>query len=144
MRYRSLLAFVKAGLARINTVVEFCHDCGVRQPIVWSAPDGLWLRLVGRSGGVLCPACFDRRAQQAGLLLRWRPEILSVSGAPTTQAEVERLTALVSSYEALRVATAKDTCRLVGSLSDELARYRIPDGGGKTGPMTVRPRRQGP
>lgn len=52
---------------------EYCQVCGRRQPIVWHAPDRLWLEVNGREGGVLCPECFDRLAAEKGLWLRWTP-----------------------------------------------------------------------
>lgn len=54
---------VKRWLARRTLIIEFCEVCGREQPVVWHADDSLWLAVVGRSGGVLCPECFDRRAR---------------------------------------------------------------------------------
>lgn len=66
----------KTVFARWFTVIEFCHDCGVRQPVVWTADDELWCDVANEpeGGGVLCPACFDRRAQEKCIFLRWIPK----------------------------------------------------------------------
>lgn len=68
---------IKRLLTSVVTLREFCHDCGVRQPIVWHADDELWKFVTGRydGGGVLCPACFDRRATRFGILLNWTPTV---------------------------------------------------------------------
>ena len=65
--------WIKTLLARITTVIEFCKDCGARQPIVWHATDDLWDRISGDKN-VLCPNCFDKRADQKGILLMWTPK----------------------------------------------------------------------
>lgn len=77
-----LICWLKTRLARWTTVIEFCHDCGVRQPLVWWADNSLWSEVTGAKPvdgdnmpGILCPNCFDRRADKMGLLLFWRPEI---------------------------------------------------------------------
>jgi hypothetical protein len=58
-------------------IIEFCHDCGVRQPLTWLASDELWKEVTGyREGeGVYCPRCFQRRARQCGIFLRWVPMV---------------------------------------------------------------------
>lgn len=70
-------ARLKCALARFRIIDEFCHDCGRRQEVVWTAPDGLWAEVVGREdgGGVLCPGCFDIRAAAKGIVLRWVPNV---------------------------------------------------------------------
>ena len=61
------------------TVIEYCDDCGVRQPLIWTASDALWHEVTGREsvladgGGVYCPACFDRKAREKHMLIRWVP-----------------------------------------------------------------------
>lgn len=52
-------------------LVEFCQVCGREQPLVWSAPDALWLELSADKWEVLCPECFDRLASKRRLRLRW-------------------------------------------------------------------------
>ena len=52
-------------------LIEFCKICGRQQPLVWHAPDHLWLVVNGREGGVLCPECFNRQARKKGYWLRW-------------------------------------------------------------------------
>ena len=54
-------------------LIEFCKVCGRRQPLVWHAPDPLWLDVIGRKDGdVLCPECFTRAARVKGHWLRWK------------------------------------------------------------------------
>lgn len=73
------LLMVKLHLSGLVNMIEFCKDCGVRQPLVWHASDELWARVRCREteddGGVLCPKCFDEHANRMGILLMWRPEI---------------------------------------------------------------------
>jgi hypothetical protein len=70
------------------------RGCGRPVGVIWRAPSGIWNYVVAgqyqttytvregaaggpvmeRSegvGGVLCPGCFDRLAQERGLLLQW-------------------------------------------------------------------------
>jgi hypothetical protein len=54
-------------------LIEYCKRCGRRQPLVWSAPDALWLAVNGSEHGVLCPKCFDDLAHRQGTFLRWMP-----------------------------------------------------------------------
>jgi hypothetical protein len=76
--YRVRIA-LKTLAARHRTVIEFCDDCGVRQPVVWSADNALWAKVIGKTwdgssegpGGVLCPRCFDSRARRLGLGVRF-------------------------------------------------------------------------
>ena len=74
---KRLRLFMKRILCRFIVVIEFCHDCGVRQPIFWWADAELWEAVMERpsgAGGVVCPSCFDRRAGQKGVgLIRWMP-----------------------------------------------------------------------
>ncbi len=53
-------------------LIEFCKVCGRRNhPLVWDAPDSLWLVVNGSESGVLCPECFTRAAKAKGHWLRW-------------------------------------------------------------------------
>ena len=56
-------------------MIEYCKVCGRRQPLVWHAPDHLWLGVHGHKDGVLCPECFDRRAVEKGYWLQWSPYV---------------------------------------------------------------------
>ena len=82
----ALRVFVKHWLAKCCLVIEFCKDCGVEQPIVWTAKDNLWVEVVLKSTpdgheipNVLCPACFDRRATKLGYFIRWVPRVEHIS-----------------------------------------------------------------
>ncbi len=50
MTRRVRVAF-KRWAARHWLLIEFCHYCGVRQPIVWTAGDALWTDVCGSGGG---------------------------------------------------------------------------------------------
>lgn len=65
--------FIKHILAKFCLITEFCHECGVKQPLVWTAPNDLWIRIVGHAGGVLCPKCFDKKCAERGMFVRWIP-----------------------------------------------------------------------
>jgi len=65
----------KLHLAGVVKLIEYCDDCGVRQPLVWYSPDEVWREVTGAVGGVLCPKCFDIRGKRKGLLLYWTPTI---------------------------------------------------------------------
>ena len=65
---------LKQVLAHMMLIVEFCHRCGLLQPVIWHAPDALWEQ-VSEDWGVLCPKCFDELARRKGVpLLVWVPE----------------------------------------------------------------------
>lgn len=75
-----LLVAIKSLLARFTTIIEFCHDCGVKQPLVWHADNELWALVTDQPvdndmGGVLCPKCFDRRTRALGVHLYWVPNV---------------------------------------------------------------------
>jgi hypothetical protein len=55
--------FITHGL--LNRGEERCEDCG-RGYVLWLAPDDLWLKAKGGTGGVLCPACFAERLERDG------------------------------------------------------------------------------
>ena len=71
----NLVARIKSLLARVTCVIEFCHDCGKRQPVVWTADDAVWAEFARPDNQPLCPDCFDKRADRAGVLLRWVPQV---------------------------------------------------------------------
>lgn len=57
-----------------DRLIEFCQDCGRKQPLVWYADDRLWRMIAGSKGGVLCPECFDHRATSIGVSITWMPK----------------------------------------------------------------------
>lgn len=78
LRAKDLVCWLGFG----DRLIEYCGDCGIRQPLVWWSPSDLWERITGHAtptgdnaAGVLCPRCFDRRAESLGLLLQWRPSL---------------------------------------------------------------------
>ena len=72
---RWLRVSLKRWLAKVTVIIEFCNDCGVRQPLIWRADNALWLQVYGSVGGVLCPKCFSRRARDLGMLIEWTPTV---------------------------------------------------------------------
>lgn len=57
-----------------DRLIEYCNECGIRQPLDWWCPDPeLWKALNGAENGVLCPECFSARADRDGHFLRWYP-----------------------------------------------------------------------
>src|SRR5688572_28337786 len=69
---------IKKIALRWGGLIEYCHDCGLRQPLVWWADNELWSELMDEKlsndmAGVVCPKCFDRRAWNKGIMLRWIP-----------------------------------------------------------------------
>ena len=80
-----LLAIVKHYLAKFTLIVEFCHLCGRRQPLVWwCESDELYLRLIKPvarwpfrrlESGIVCPQCFDKLAVKAGIVLMFTATI---------------------------------------------------------------------
>ena len=60
------------------------YGCGRPVGLVWTAPTGLWDRIVDPhermagegAGGILCVHCFDRACEDRNTFLRWVPEHL--------------------------------------------------------------------
>lgn len=87
--FYKLRVLLKTLLAKVTLVIEFCRDCGAQQPVVWTAEDKLWVEVYGNQhdyvfAGVLCPSCFDKRAQKLGIYLRWVP--VEITGVGTRHA----------------------------------------------------------
>lgn len=48
---------------------DICGECGGENP-VWYAPNELWNKVTGHPAGlIICPSCFQRKADNAGLSL---------------------------------------------------------------------------
>lgn len=77
--FRGVRVAVKRFAARHWLIIEYCKDCGVKQPVVWTADDELWNLVWGNDGGVLCPRCFDSRCRRLGLFLLWMPTVETIS-----------------------------------------------------------------
>lgn len=61
----------------------WCDDCSGPN-IIWYAPSDLWNRVARRENGsdpMLCPICFVRRAEDAGVKTAWSVEPEERSGA---------------------------------------------------------------
>jgi hypothetical protein len=58
--------------------VHRCADCALPTSAAigsyWLASDELWERVVGDEPIVLCPLCFEARAQALGIAVSWRAE----------------------------------------------------------------------
>jgi hypothetical protein len=71
-----LRVWIKRVVVKYALLIEFCKRCGCKQPLVWRAPDEVWLKINNnQSGGVFCPECFDSLAQEKGISLMWQPKI---------------------------------------------------------------------
>ena len=83
------LAQIKTWLCKITTLIEFCHRCGVRQPVVWwCESDDVWREVTGCDGnGIFCPTCFDKMAAAKGLFIRFIAR--NESSAPIADTETE-------------------------------------------------------
>ena len=77
IKRRCLLAWLKTLLAKAMLVDEFCHRCGVEQPLVWWCDNPhMWTEITGgHDNCILCPKCFDDMAKERGLLLKWYPKV---------------------------------------------------------------------
>lgn len=72
-KLRLLLKNLLVALGYGSFLIEFCDDCGRRQPLVWWCEDSeLWHDATGGHGSH-CPECFDKRASNLGIILRWYP-----------------------------------------------------------------------
>jgi hypothetical protein len=65
---------------------ETCQRCG-RAYLLWWADDALYATVTGYTprvgdlmGGLFCLACFDRMAERKGIILSWKPLLLSDRG----------------------------------------------------------------
>lgn len=67
------MQYVPDDIKLTNDEHELCSRCGRRYPHVWIASDELWERVTGRSdgGGLMCMTCFDRQAEENGIVLYW-------------------------------------------------------------------------
>jgi hypothetical protein len=61
--------------------IQICDACHERYEYVWWAPNDLWNQLAERES-VLCLPCFDLRARNAGISLRYGAEDLALSAQP--------------------------------------------------------------
>ncbi len=91
-KHRRWAALLRALLAvlLLGHDSELCQECGRRYPLIWWSPQPLWDELLapkyqgGCAGGLLCPRCFDAKAEAAGLRLNWTPMVVSRDGVPTS------------------------------------------------------------
>lgn len=90
---------------------EQCHACGNRYTTIYRVPNEVWAKIAPNRetlgqhpehqfGGLLCPACADRRASELGIILYWdantgdwaHNELQSLRSTAAEQAaEIERL-----------------------------------------------------
>lgn len=64
---------------------ERCQDCGSgNNGLLWHAPQPLWDLLQRRQGGLLCPPCFNAKAESTGYRLRWVPVVTALNGEATS------------------------------------------------------------
>lgn len=75
-----LLAKFKEWLARRMLLVEFCHRCGRRVRNVWHVSDELWAKVHGPGQSPWCLSCFDREADDKGMILYWTAQMRTFPG----------------------------------------------------------------
>lgn len=61
-------------LCAIFGMIEYCHVCGRKQPLVWWAEDADWEKF-SQGKGITCPECFDQEAAKQHVVIRWIPTI---------------------------------------------------------------------
>lgn len=57
------------------TGTEPCQDCGGFNGLIWHSPQPLWDELMHRHGGLICPWCFTKRAEDEGIWITWTPMV---------------------------------------------------------------------
>ena len=55
-------------------IESICQECG-KDNVVWSAPHDIWNELYPNEG-IVCPSCFDKKAQEKGYKIIFRAEIV--------------------------------------------------------------------
>ena len=73
--------YLKKLISKFMCITEFCQDCGVKQPLVWTTSDNLWKEIYGSPYGVLCPKCFDSRCFEKDKLLVWEAKLWEAKDA---------------------------------------------------------------
>lgn len=65
-------------LALVGFEAERCCFCGWKVPNVWWCENqDLWMQVTGyANGGVFCSTCFESRAEELGITLRWKVNYL--------------------------------------------------------------------
>lgn len=69
-----LLVWFKSIICKFMTIIEFCHRCGRRMPVVWwCGSNELWSEITGETegGGCYCPTCFDFMARKKRIGVRF-------------------------------------------------------------------------
>jgi len=95
---------------------ERCGDCGRHYLVVWAAPNELWNRIWGDGSGMLCPDCFSKRCEAAGVLPFFVcfPEHVRVDAVLRLAEENERLRRII--HEAIDNADAGGPLPLVANI----------------------------
>lgn len=45
---------------------DYCQQCGGKN-VTWNAPNDLWNTIMGKPDGIICPSCFEKRAEEKGI-----------------------------------------------------------------------------
>lgn len=54
---------------------EICQCCGHEYLTVYRIPDEIWLKIMGKPGGLLCPICCDVLARETKVSLYWEATV---------------------------------------------------------------------
>jgi hypothetical protein len=58
---------------------EVCEDCG-RGYVLWQADEELWRDVMVDGSGLLCPACFERRSEEKGIIVKFWAKVFRRTG----------------------------------------------------------------
>ena len=72
--FYKLRVIIKKLACKHMLLIEFCHTCGRKQPLVWASSDDLWEELTSGPNGILCPECFDKLATSKKVFIYWKAE----------------------------------------------------------------------
>lgn len=50
---------------------DYCQQCGGKN-IVWSADNDLWNKVIGSPNGIICPQCFEKKAEESAVSVIFR------------------------------------------------------------------------
>jgi hypothetical protein len=72
MKLRLLLKNIMCRIGIGDWLIEYCDECGRRQPLVWWCDSQeVYFKVTGDRLGSPCPECFNRIAHERGFFLRW-------------------------------------------------------------------------
>ena len=97
-----------------------CQECGSRNPC-WSAPNELWNIVVGSPDGILCPRCFQDKADEKGITVH---TVVDVSQQKEAEMPVGRITQLSDKPFLQKPPDGEPMVRITVKEYDELVKAR--------------------